>query len=157
MSRKEQYLAKYRDPKWQQMRLRVMERDDWACRGCGKTDKTINAHHSYYEFGRDPWDYPEASLITLCDECHEAEHASWDCDGIKQALCCNGLWCVDVRSLLASAINGRPDQRPLNGAEACAMIRIVGAYAWSVRDQSGGDSIAEQMYRLAKQAPPVGK
>lgn len=32
-------------------------------------------HHSYYVAGRDPWQYPDWSLRTLCDICHEIAHA----------------------------------------------------------------------------------
>lgn len=68
------YSEKLEDPRWQQMRLKVMERDAWACQQCFDTKSTLNVHHLYYERGRDPWDYPDSSLLTLCVECHEAEH-----------------------------------------------------------------------------------
>lgn len=69
------YWEKLRDPRWQQCRLRVMERDQWMCRTCYAEGVTLNIHHAYYEKGRDPWDYPEESLRTLCEECHERWHA----------------------------------------------------------------------------------
>ncbi len=64
------FWEKYKDPRWQMMRLRIMERDEAACRGCRAKDKTLNVHHSYYTKGADPWEYPEASLVTLCEDCH---------------------------------------------------------------------------------------
>jgi hypothetical protein len=30
----------------------------------------LEVHHTYYERGRDPWDYPINSLVTLCYACH---------------------------------------------------------------------------------------
>jgi hypothetical protein len=70
---REEYLAKLRDPRWQKMRLEVMQRDEFRCFHCASTDKTLNVHHCYYEWDRDPWDYPISSLRTLCEECHEFE------------------------------------------------------------------------------------
>ncbi len=67
------YSEKLKDPRWQQMRLKVFERDSWTCRSCQDSGHTLHAHHKYYEHGRDPWDYPLDTLITLCESCHEEE------------------------------------------------------------------------------------
>lgn len=53
-----------------------MERDDFRCQNCGNPDTTLNIHHKYYIKDRDPWEYPDLSLITLCDYCHAKEHTS---------------------------------------------------------------------------------
>lgn len=66
------YWEKLRDPRWQQMRLRVMAREKFACQECGDTTTTLNVHHTYYERKKDPWDYYEGSLKCLCEPCHEA-------------------------------------------------------------------------------------
>ena len=74
------WAAKYRDPRWQKMRLQIMERDGFACRHCGKSEGvTLNVHHSYYEAGRNPWEYEEDTLVTWCEECHKKRHeaAKW--------------------------------------------------------------------------------
>jgi hypothetical protein len=63
-----------RDPRWQQVRLRVMERDGWECLRCGDKGNTLNVHHNYYEKGRQPWEYPHDTLSTLCQDCHAAYH-----------------------------------------------------------------------------------
>lgn len=47
-----------------------MERDQWACRSCGSTEKTLHVHHKYYDRDLEPWEYDNQSLITLCHECH---------------------------------------------------------------------------------------
>lgn len=70
---KKEFAAKFKDPRWQRVRLQVMERDQFMCRKCGDKDSTLNVHHCFYEWGNDPWDYPIPSLITLCEGCHEAE------------------------------------------------------------------------------------
>jgi hypothetical protein len=68
-----EYNKKLRNPKWQKMRLKILERDNWHCQKCGDDETTLNVHHRWYEYGRDPWEYPEDSLVTLCELCHEQE------------------------------------------------------------------------------------
>ncbi|MDI9366388.1 MAG: hypothetical protein QM541_15955 [Flavobacterium sp.] len=36
--------------------------------------KGLHVHHTFYQEGKVPWDYPEKSLITLCKYCHEDLH-----------------------------------------------------------------------------------
>jgi len=52
-------------------RLRIMHRDGASCVECGATDKTLNVHHTYYEKRKNPWDYPDDALLTLCEACHK--------------------------------------------------------------------------------------
>jgi len=66
------YSEKLKDPRWQQTRLKVMERDGFACRECRSKTDTLHVHHSYYVSKRDPWQYPLKTLVTLCKDCHEA-------------------------------------------------------------------------------------
>jgi len=68
------YSDRLRHPRWQKKRLQIMERDNWACYHCKKTDVTLNVHHQYYVLGRLPWQYPNDALITLCEVCHGREH-----------------------------------------------------------------------------------
>lgn len=65
------YAEKFRDPQWQKKRLEIMERDSFTCQRCSSSDKTLNVHHSFYEKGKLPWEYPAYSLHTLCEDCHE--------------------------------------------------------------------------------------
>lgn len=80
LSRKrQQYIDKFKDPRWQKLRLEIFERDGWSCVYCGCKDTTLNAHHMFYRDEEDecePWDYPNSSLATLCEPCHKAEHES---------------------------------------------------------------------------------
>lgn len=71
MTKRSTYSEKLKDPRWQKLRLEVLERDGWACRNCGDKTETLHVHHTFYEFGKDPWDYDSASLWTLCEACHE--------------------------------------------------------------------------------------
>ncbi len=34
----------------------------------------LNIHHKYYVQGREPWEYPNEALITLCEDCHHKRH-----------------------------------------------------------------------------------
>ena len=94
-----EYLEKLKDPRWQQLRLKIFERDDWACVMCGSKDKTLHVHHTYYKNKADPWDYDLETIVTLCNECHLYQHqtlpsvkeelfefisksGNWDSDGL---------------------------------------------------------------------------
>jgi hypothetical protein len=72
MASRNEFFAKYKDPRWQKRRLEIFERDNWACTLCGESDKTLHVHHAYYESDLDPWDYDQKTLHTLCDDCHDA-------------------------------------------------------------------------------------
>ena len=71
--RREEYLKKFKDPRWQKMRLEVMNRDEFACQRCFDSESTLNVHHRYYLANKDPWEYPLEALVTLCEDCHEQE------------------------------------------------------------------------------------
>lgn len=65
------YSEYLKDPRWQKKRLEIFERDEWECRGCFDTTKTLHVHHTHYEKGLKPWEYENYSLITLCEDCHK--------------------------------------------------------------------------------------
>ena len=65
------YFELLKDPRWQKMRLEIMERDDWCCQLCYDSEATLNVHHAFYEWGRSPWEYNTATLHTVCESCHE--------------------------------------------------------------------------------------
>lgn len=65
------YSEKLKDPRWQKKRLQILERDDWRCQNCFDKEKTLHVHHLCYMEKKDPWDYEENYLLTLCHECHE--------------------------------------------------------------------------------------
>lgn len=70
---KKTYIEKLRDPRWQKKRLKVLERDEWACQLCFDSESTLNVHHKYYLKGYNPWDYPMEALVSLCETCHISE------------------------------------------------------------------------------------
>lgn len=65
------YYELLKDPRWQKKRLEVMNAAEFTCEVCGSTDRMLSIHHSYYEKGLKPWEYPSQSLHCLCDECHK--------------------------------------------------------------------------------------
>lgn len=68
------YSEKLRDPRWQRKRLEIFERDAWRCAWCTESTRPLTVHHRWYERGREPWDYPDAALVTLCETCHQHEY-----------------------------------------------------------------------------------
>lgn len=68
---KSEYFNKLKDPRWQAKRLFIFERDKFECVSCGSKDKTLTVHHNYYEQNKNPWEYPDDSLMTLCEDCHK--------------------------------------------------------------------------------------
>ena len=56
-----------------------MQYANFRCQICGDKTRTQNVHHSYYENGRMPWEYPNGSMICTCEKCHKKIH------GKKQA------------------------------------------------------------------------
>lgn len=67
------YSDKLRDPRWQKLRLEIMQRDRFTCLFCGSGltgGKNLQVHHILYK-RRDPWDYPEYLYQTVCENCHE--------------------------------------------------------------------------------------
>ena len=68
------YADKLKDPRWQQRRLRILERDYWTCRQCGEASKHLHVHHRYYVPGKEPWEAPDEALMTLCEDCHKGVH-----------------------------------------------------------------------------------
>jgi len=53
-----------------------MNRDDFKCQICLSGEKTLHVHHMYYESGLKPWEYEGSSLITVCEDCHDKDHAA---------------------------------------------------------------------------------
>lgn len=67
------YKELLKDPRWQKIRLQVLERDKWCCQSCFDDTSTLSVHHRYYEKDKEPWDYPLEAFITLCEQCHKDE------------------------------------------------------------------------------------
>lgn len=67
------YSDKLKDPRWQKMRLKILDRDNFQCQHCGNKSKELHVHHLQYLKFKDPWQYENEMLMTLCKDCHFKE------------------------------------------------------------------------------------
>lgn len=75
------YAEKLKDPRWQKVRLKILEQDNWTCLLCTEKTKTLHVHHE--EYGKcDPWEVPTEKLGTLCEDCHDIAHKVKGVDGV---------------------------------------------------------------------------
>lgn len=65
------YSDKLKDPRWQKKRLEILNRDGFKCLACQDDKSTLHVHHCYYVSKRQPWEYPNESLLTFCSKCHK--------------------------------------------------------------------------------------
>ena len=72
------YAISLQDPKWKAKSRKIRDRDGHRCVKCGAKDVELHVHHKYYLPNREPWDYTDKALITLCGACHDKEHAGRD-------------------------------------------------------------------------------
>ncbi len=69
------YYEKLKSPKWQQKRLKILERDSFKCTSCDNLDEEqLHVHHIVYRRVKNPWDYDDRDLVTLCETCHSNQH-----------------------------------------------------------------------------------
>jgi len=104
------YTEQYKDPRWQKLRLRVLDRDNWKCQKCYDTDSTLHVHHLYCENGKSVWDYPLTCFVTLCEKCHD-EETRWKKECVKNLIeAFTSVFLPSEISLLASAIYDSQDE-----------------------------------------------
>ena len=92
------YWQKLRDPRWQKRRLEILQRDKFTCRLCADDASTLHVHHLRYERGADPWESLGFSLLTVCENCHEAMHQEQYGSSIVESLIAGG---ADINMLHA--------------------------------------------------------
>lgn len=68
MSKQKTYAEKLKDPRWQRIRLKVLERDNFKCVLCNNDQEELQVHHIKYS--GEPWTIPLDYLKTLCATCH---------------------------------------------------------------------------------------
>lgn len=71
MNKEESYRSLLKDPRWIKKRNKILLRDKNTCQFCGCQDKYMQVHHEYYIEGRNPWEYEDEALVTICSHCHE--------------------------------------------------------------------------------------
>ena len=72
------YYEKLKDPRWQKLRLQVMEAADFCCQLCFDSTSSLNVHHKDYIKGKEPWEYDVNQLSVLCEDCHKEYHGKID-------------------------------------------------------------------------------
>ena len=59
------------DGEYEELREQVLRRDSWRCQFCGSMTN-LEVHHQIFRSHSGP--DQEENLMTLCNECHSAEH-----------------------------------------------------------------------------------
>lgn len=118
------YQQKLKDPRWQKKRLEILERDDWTCQNCFDYESTLVVHHRSYLPNVSPWDYPDDSLVTLCEECHENEKDKRPgCEHDLLVILRNHFLAEDIRELA----QGFQKMKLLHSHEI-----VAGVYEWAL-------------------------
>lgn len=65
------YSEKLKDPRWQKMRLSVLNKAKFKCKWCGDEKEILHVHHIDYLPGRQPWEYEISNFLCLCSTCHK--------------------------------------------------------------------------------------
>lgn len=73
INKKEKYKTLLQSNEWKEKRMIILKRDGFKCRFCDNKRK-LQVHHKIYIYGKNPWEYNDSQLITLCCSCHEKEH-----------------------------------------------------------------------------------
>ena len=78
------YFIKLKDPRWQKLRLEVMQYNGFSCEICIDKESPLNVHHKEYFKDHEPWEYSIEQLSCLCESCHESQHnrfnfLRWSC------------------------------------------------------------------------------
>jgi hypothetical protein len=121
------YSNQLRDPRWQKKRLEILSRDNFSCQICGNEKETLMVHHRYYIQNREPWDYPENLLVTLCSSCHENEHELEDeANDLVRILKSNSFFNSDISELCRwfNCLNTPPLPYPAH-VFVSALVRIL--------------------------------
>lgn len=138
------YSDKLRDPRWQKKRLEIFERDDWTCQSCFNSESTLVVHHRRYIADRDPWDYPDSLLITLCENCHGDERVNLrDASDSLIEQVQDKFFSFDIQTLAGG----------FNSFEvACYDSHVLSdVYAWALSDRDIQIELAERYFNHLKE------
>lgn len=101
-----EYKEKLKDPRWRKRRKEVLIRDFYICQKCGHKAKDNHVHHVVYIVGREPWDYDDEYLITLCERCHTLEHKdSKQISAIIRSMKLSGMFCSEIKAKMNLKFN----------------------------------------------------
>lgn len=71
---KSEYDKLLNKPQWKLKRQVIFKRDNYTCTTCGSKELLCVHHTYYYKRPVNPWGYPDDSLVTLCETCHNNWH-----------------------------------------------------------------------------------
>ncbi len=110
------YAEKLLNPQWQKTKSSIQIRDQFTCQKCGAKDKELHVHHRHYIPGREPWDYPETLLVTLCKHCHGEEELYSDIgENMLPVLHQYGYFNSEIKDILNKLIKDRIKLLDKNG------------------------------------------
>ena len=127
------YTEKLKDPRWQKMRLEVLEEAAFSCDQCGDEATELHVHHGYYRKGANPWDYERSTLRCLCKVCHKAEEE-------RRAKLARilGEFCGDDVDFLIGFVTGLAGTRGCDiSVDLDTRMQRAGKVFWSSADRMG--------------------
>ena len=65
------YKEKLRDSRWTNKAKIIKARTNGKCEDCGILNSALEAHHCWYRYGFEPWQYPLDAFRALCKGCHQ--------------------------------------------------------------------------------------
>lgn len=121
---KKTYSEKLKDPQWQKKRLEILQRDEFSCQVCGDERSTLHVHHRRYINGREPWEYTNDQLVTLCENCHQTESdemadAIQDLTAVLKEL----FFSAEIRDITQGFINYSHPH--ISGVSAAALMHLL--------------------------------
>jgi hypothetical protein len=137
MTQENSYSIKLKDPRWQKKRLKIFERDNWTCQICGSIENSLVAHHLWYFSNKEPWDYNDHYIVTLCEVCHQKETDQMDAANtmimfaLKQLFYSDGI--KELSNLLLANIKYFYYKPKLNGKHKG---QILINEEWNTKDQA---------------------
>lgn len=87
---------------WQDRAHEIKTRDNLKCQAydCKTPNDILQVHHHDYFNHKDPWNYPDDLLITLCATCHDKEKHRYLLEGrLHTALKQKGFLACDLMAL----------------------------------------------------------
>lgn len=68
------YSEQLAHPNWQARRAEILTASGFRCQCCGASGVSLHVHHRRYIRGRMAWEYGDADLQALCEDCHLEQH-----------------------------------------------------------------------------------
>lgn len=137
---KKTYHEKLKSPLWQKKRLSILERDEFHCQSCMDGENTLHVHHCYYEHGKEPWEYPDSSLITLCEQCHINE--TTDLKKSKDRL----IEIMSKRGLLSYHYDEISDSLEKSNSPFLSNQAAISAFCWLIENRQMAEKIIDLFF-----------